>query len=193
MEHWIEIELERTFEFQYQRFLLEFIKPVVDELSLTRCLETFHFFFEENKILFRVETLRKSQKQLVKQIVLKYALNVRDLIEFKAFRDYSGEIDKYGVDGWKLVKRLYELAGLVAIALHAPSFKKGNMFLLSKFIHCFLNTLGYTPTTEMLFYLFSFITLILKWLNKKTLDLEAERKVREVFDTVLSSLVPNKQ
>lgn len=156
----------------YKQLFLNFVKPVIEGIEQKDNLDTFHFFFEPSPHFL----LRIKPKDIIlldiKNLARKNLVNIESFIEEKPDEKtfsskYQGEIEQYGEDGWKIAKNIFEIGSRVAIALYTPQFKGGKEFTAGKFVHCFLNSLGYGAgqrieqliiTKEAQFYLSNFIS-----------------------------------
>jgi len=202
MEEWIEVELKLRSSFDYkcyERLLLDFIGPIIEELEENNELESFHFFFEpEMRLLLRIQLKESNLRDKVKDIVKKHLPTIGDFTYQKTdeelFRDYEGESKDFGEDGWKIAKKVFECGSRMAIAKFNSKFRKGKKFQEGKLLHCFLNSLGYSTfgpekgiTLEALFHLGQFIGRMLILSNKQMLDQEAEEKIRDIFERTLNN------
>jgi hypothetical protein len=181
----------------FRRLLLEFVSPTVKELESRGIIKTFHFLFEPDPHFFlRIEPNSPNDLEKVKHVVRKHLSAIRDLLvthaEEQEFTSYSGEAEDYGVDGWFVAKRVFEMGSKMAIAQIDSAFRKGRKFDEGKILHCFLNSIGHSVfgiikndkfvTSEAMFHLKQFIARIMIIRGKRSLDSETEQETRKLAD-----------
>jgi len=141
-------------ERNYEALLLNFVKPTVEELENAKFLETFHFFFEPSPhFLFRVRVKDEETRIKIRPTIEKNLENAKDLIDKHNFDEtYTGEHTEYGIEGWKLAQKFFEDCCRIAITRIDNTIQKGLEFNEGKFIHCFLNQLGFNIPQEACFH-----------------------------------------
>ena len=196
-ELWIESRLwfRSLDDKQYERLLLEFVKPVLLDLESLRPVGAFHFLFESGPhFLLRIE-ITGNELEKIKSLVKKYLPRIDDFLiqknEEELFAEYRGESEDYGEQDWLIAKKAVEIGSRMGIAKVDPAFKKGRKFDEAKLLHCFLNSLGYSMfgirkqnrnvSLEALFHLNQFIGRMLITRGQKAVDPEIESEMETLF------------
>jgi hypothetical protein len=152
---------------------------------------SFHFLFEPDPhALFRIRLSSQNEVEHAKQIVKRNLGDVAQFVVIKGdhelFGTYAGESDHYGIEGWQLAQRMFELGTRFAIATVDPDFKKSIGFQMGKIIHCMLNpNLG---ASEYNFYLEQFIGRVMLQSRKNLIDNDVETKIRDLFEKKLGQM-----
>jgi hypothetical protein len=202
-EYWVQTNLwfKKLDATCFQRLLLEFVRPTINELESQSIIKTFHFLFEPDPHFFlRIEPNSPNQSEKVRQVIKKFLPAIRDLLvahpEEQEFTSYPGEAGDYGEDGWTITKKVFEMGSKMAIAQIDSASKKGRKFDEGKILHCFLNSIGYSVfaiskngkfvTREAMFHLKQFIARMLIIRSKRSLDSETEQETRKLVDDEIS-------
>jgi len=123
-EHWIEINLMAEPEVQ-NTILLDVLRPYVERLRESGTLLTWHYF-REPEIRFRIRVRSKKAKmtETVTLAELADRLAKRKLISSWHFgshgetrKNYIGEEDRYGRNGWKVAQEYFERGAETALGL----------------------------------------------------------------------------
>lgn len=111
MEHWVEINLDAEVGVQ-DGILLDVLRPHVRRLEMRRGILSFHYFREpEIRFRVRLKDARARKKEM------KSLSRIADTLVKKKFvsewhfgnhgeagADYTGEEDRYGVNGWRVAE-----------------------------------------------------------------------------------------
>jgi len=140
--------------------LLDFIRPTVEELEKQDLMITFHFFFEP-EIHFRIRPKEENQVDQIEAIIKTNLSKIQGLIEKADFSRYTGEEPDYGIEGWQLAQKYFEYCCRISLLnLEVATGRKsppspqyvGNQFNVGKFVHCFLNQMGFDIKSEANFH-----------------------------------------
>lgn len=124
MEHWIEVNLMAEPKEQ-DRLLLEVLLPHLRSLRKAGTLVTFHFF-REPEIRFRLRLKNRASKSKETKALSGMAESLRrkgvvSEWHFGAHgekgREYLGEGDRYGKEGWKIAQQYFNHGSETALAL----------------------------------------------------------------------------
>jgi len=188
---------------RHRRLLLEFVKPIIQDLENKNLVETFHTLFEPGlRFLLRIKPKAEDRVAEVRSTVKKYLPNIQDFLVQKTERDlfteYRGEAEDFGEDGWTITKKVFEMGGRMAIANFDPNFKKGRKFHDEKLLHCFLNSIGHSifirhirgkpVTSEALFHLNQFIGRILIIRGKRSIDSATAAEIKDLIENQIEEL-----
>lgn len=145
------------------RFLEEFENKFCDEQN--KDFRTFHFFVEDcNSIdgCIEIRIDSKDTEEINSWIKNYFLLNDnQDVIKFL---EYEPEIDNFG-EGWSIAEKIFEYYSRAAI--HIRTGKAINLFRETKFIHCFLNQLGYDDLEESAFHSTISHRMLIKYFRKR--------------------------
>ncbi len=184
MEHWVEVNLDAEVGVQ-DGILLDVLRPHVWSLEKGRELLSFHYF-REPEIRFRVRlknaSVRKKEVKSLSRIA--ESLVRRKLVSEwhfgnhgEAGADYTGEEDRYGLNGWKVAQDYFHDGSQTALRLlelkrrsrlESPLWAKGLgnpwegggrnpwrereedplVYHWSRFVHLFSNQLGFDMERE---------------------------------------------
>jgi hypothetical protein len=185
MEFWIEANLHCDLEAQ-SHVLLDVLRPYVERLKKSGRLVTWHFF-REPEIRFRVRLKDRKTKTAESRAVASMAdsLVKQKLVSSWHFgnhgeggKEYSGEEDRYGRNGWKVAQDYFNSGAETALRLLAlkrekrledPLWAKGLgnpweggeanpwkerqedplVFQWSRYVHLFTNQLGFDMEDEV--------------------------------------------
>lgn len=161
---------------QIYQFLDEFLNKFNDYL------DAFHFFFENNEIGQVVEVRTRYKENCdgyVKSFIDNYFKNkeTQKTSEIK-YQDYNPEDGIYGMgDGWKIAEKLFEYCARVAIFIRTQKAGEGKaeLFRESKFVHCFLNQLGYDSLGESSFHNYASQQMMIKHLREIEIPIYVQR------------------
>lgn len=192
-EVWLEVHLLLT---DQQRgnvplILQEIVKYCADELKSRKMRKTFHYFFEPRidgrpgfEILFRIEVMDYVDLNDVEKIITARINQYTNLIDGVLIkRNYHGEVNDYGEDGWELAKLFFEIGSEIAIGMFSENFRKGRKFNVGKFVHCFLNQQG---VDEEIFHANALIGRAMINLGVTSMTQEVEERVRKILERVLN-------
>ncbi len=124
MEHWIEINLMGGREEQ-DAVLLDVLRPYVRRLRESGNLLTWHYFREpEIRFRIRVRTEKARTKETAKLAGIAESLADKKLVSEWHFgnhgetrKDYVGEEDRYGKNGWRVAQGYFERGAETALDL----------------------------------------------------------------------------
>jgi hypothetical protein len=184
MEHWIEINLNAALADQ-DAILLDVLRPHVERLKRTGELVTWHYF-REPEIRFRVRLRTKAARREQANAISRLAdsLKKRRVVSEwhfgnhgEAGKEYTGEEDRYGKNGWQVSQDYFRDGSETALdllelkrasRLESPLWAKGLgnpwegggsnpwrereddplVFHWSRFVHLFTNQLGFDMQKE---------------------------------------------
>ena len=160
-------------ESRHKRLILGIVKPLVDYFVSRRVLNSFHFFYEGNRLEIRLELSEDVHRNDVNNLFRKYVDNVADLIDAdqSGIADYQPEVKEYGTDGWEIAKKMFEYGSRLAVGLVDSKFRKGELLRESKLIHCMLVSLGYDAREEKKFHIMCAI-------EREIIIMSQERRVK---------------
>ncbi len=124
MEHWIEVNLSAKIEDQ-DGILLDVLLPYVERLKKKAVLENYHYF-REPEIRFRVRLKNGRVKAAETKAVESLARSLvrRGLVSEwhfgnhgEAGKEYKGEEDRYGRNGWRVAQNYFRNGSDVALRL----------------------------------------------------------------------------
>jgi hypothetical protein len=184
MEHWVEVNLQCRLKDQ-DAILLEVLRPYAMGLDRDGRLLTWHYL-REPELRFRVRLKSRSAIKKEKRSLANIArkLKAKGVVSEWNFgshgekgRRYSGEVDRYGEEGWKVTQGYLRHGSEVALAL--IELRRGNRlenplwgkglgnpweggtrnpwrgkvgdpleFHWSRFVHLFSNQLGFDMLKE---------------------------------------------
>nr|CBH38844.1 hypothetical protein BSM_23210 [uncultured archaeon] len=157
LETWLLVDIYLKKRKNFKDVILKALEPAINLLETKNLLETFHFFTEPQisdedlRISLRIRIKNKKQKEQVKDVLKQKLKSVQNfLIKETDFdrENYVGEQNSFGEKGWLIVQKLFEFGSRAAIfnlkgdAMNPPY--GGKDFRPEKFVHCFLNQIGYT-------------------------------------------------
>lgn len=133
---------------------------------------TFHYFFEPGGLEVRIDSehieefidMIKSYLENNEDIKNRIIATGRSIENILTIDDYKAESNSYG-DEADIAEKLFEYGSLAAIHIRTGK-AKGELFRESKFIHCFLNQLGYDSLGEASFHNFSAQQMMLKHMRE---------------------------
>jgi len=159
--------------------IMSFVKPLVDMFDKENLLESFHFFEENGRahILFRVLAEEDKVVRRIRPAIMDKLreLGLTDVSRISDICDYHGEQSSFGDEGWKITHRFFEYGSRVSLlkkdtlgrlrdtsdsqarreilrSCMVPSEdSEEGQFHEDKFVHCFLNQMGYTRIVDDLF------------------------------------------
>ena len=153
-EKWLEVHIlfsqHQASSRTIKTVLLGVIKRCVHELRRRGLIKTYHYFFERRvdgkpgvEVLFRVEAKENVSLDEIKDLITQRIEEFRDLIDdYVLSEGYEGEVEGYGRGGWLLAKKFFEIGSDIALAMYSEGLEKGEKFIPSKLVHCFLNQLA---------------------------------------------------
>jgi hypothetical protein len=124
MEHWIEVNLFAELADQ-DHILLDVLWPYVKRLERRRALLTWHYF-REPELRFRIRMKTKASKRRQMRMISKIAgvMLKEKLVSKWHFGnhgdpggEYSGEAERYGVNGWKVAQDYFRDGSETALRL----------------------------------------------------------------------------
>jgi len=159
--------------------LMSFVKPLVDMSDRESLFESFHFFEENDRphILFRVLAEKDKIAGRIRPAIIDRLreMGLADVSRISDICDYHGEQSSFGDEGWKIAQRFFEYGSRVSLlkkdtlgrlrdtsdsqarrqilrSCMVPSKdSKEGQFHEDKFVHCFLNQMGYTRIVDDVF------------------------------------------
>jgi hypothetical protein len=160
-------------ETRHRKLILGLVKPLVDHFVSRRVLNSFHFFYEGNRLEIRLELSEDIHRNHVNNLFRKYVDNVADLIDTaqSGIADYQPEVKEYGIDGWEIAKKMFEYGSRLSIALVDPRFQRGHLLREDKLIHCILNSCNYDTPSELMFHIYRAI-------ERQVMTISQERGVK---------------
>lgn len=127
---------------------------------------TFHYFFENENYKNRLEIRIDSDydKIQIKQWLRNFFGNIG--IEEIIFEEFKPETDlnQYG-DAWIVAEKFFEISSRTSIIIKNES--PSNLFRETKFIHCFLNQLGYDSLGKASFHNWTSGQMLMKYLKNQ--------------------------
>ena len=198
-EIWVEatLRLGRFDQVGHKRLILNFVKPVIEDLEDKDVLDTFHFLFEPGpRLLLRIQPKAENNVQEIRETVRNFLTEIQGLIvqdpAQELFTPYGGEAEDFGEDGWMITKRVFEMGSRMAIGKLDQEFRKGRKFEEGKLLHCFLNSIGHgilvvnrggrPVTSEALFHLNGFLGRMLIIRGKRIMDNDTESEARGLIE-----------
>lgn len=132
MEHWIEINLDVDIEDQ-DDVLLKELRPHVDRLKKAGALLTWHYFREpELRFRMRLKSRADRKKEVRTISALANSLKRKRLVSEwhlgnhgEEGREYAGEEDRYGRNGWKAAQLYFDRGSETALDLLALKRRSG--------------------------------------------------------------------
>ena len=182
----------------WNKILLDFVRPIIETAENEKLLDTFHFFFEP-ELHLRIRPKKPEMVDRIEEIISQNAERMKDMIEIKS-ASYSGEQNNYGVKGWACAQKFFEfgsrfsLLKLETLSKHAEaelekrkeileSCRLDKDFNESKLVHCFLNQTGRGYDREALFHqqrtiqsMLNYIQVLYKGLDKRLKKIEEQQK-----------------
>jgi hypothetical protein len=124
MEHWVEINLMAALEHQ-DAILLDVLRPYVRRLRESGNLLTWHYFREpEIRFRIRVRSKKARTRETANLAGIAESLAEKRLVSGWHFgnhgergKDYVGEEDRYGKNGWRVAQEYFERGAETALGL----------------------------------------------------------------------------
>jgi len=124
VEHWVEVNLFAKRRDQ-DKILLDVLAPYVEGVRKKGTLVTFHFFREpEIRFRVRLNTGRAEASERKAITAMARSLRKRGLVSSwhfgnhgEAGKVYSGEEDRYGVNGWQVAQDYFRSGAETALRL----------------------------------------------------------------------------
>ena len=147
MDTWVEANIFVR-QGKQNEVLLDFIKPLAQQLRNDYNITAYHFLHEpNNEIRFRVLTT-DDKIDKIKGLIE----NLRKIPQISDLKypeiPYNGEKIAFGEDGWKTTYKFLEAGSDFALDLLDPSVRKGQQFNRVYFSHLFFNQQGFDQLTE---------------------------------------------
>lgn len=145
------------------KFLEEFENKFCDIQN--KDFRAFHFFVEDCNSVDDCIEIRIDSKDTdeINSWTKDYFL-LNDKQDVIKFLEYEPEIDNFG-EGWPIAEKIFEYCSRAAI--HIRIGKAINLFRETKFIHCFLNQLGYDSLEESAFHSMNSHQMLIKYFRKR--------------------------
>lgn len=191
-EIWIAKIIKLKERDDWNKVLLDFVKPTIETAENEKLLDTFHFFFEP-ELHFRIRPKKPGMVNRIEEIISENAERMKDMIEIKP-TPYSGEQPNYGKEGWACAQKFFEIGSRFSLLKRETLLKykaeldpkkreeilkSSNIvgdFNESKFVHCFLNQVGYDSAREALFHQERAVQNLIKYVNLHYKDLDKRLK-----------------
>lgn len=199
VEEWLEVHIFFTSNQSNNVpiVLLKVVKYCADELQSRNMRKTFHYLFEPRidrrtgfEMLFRIETRENISTDEIENIIIGRIEQFLNLIDGKQItKDYHGEEDGFGQDGWQLTKQLFEMGSEIAIGRFSDTFRKDEKFNPGKLVHCFLNQ---QMVNEEVFHSVELIGRAIITLGIDSVTPEVESRAKHQLEEALNKLKSGK-
>jgi len=199
-EKWLEVHIlfsqHQASSRTIKTVLLGVIKRCVHELRRRGLIKTYHYFFERRvdgkpgvEVLFRVEAGENASLDEIKGLITRRIEEFRGLIDYYVVSEgYEGEAEGYGKDGWLLAKKFFEIGSDIALAMYSEGLDKGEKFIPSKLIHCFLNQLTLMITNEERFYAQQLVGSCVTALRARSVTREVVERARRRLEEAIREM-----
>lgn len=173
--------------------LQEVVKFLADDLDAKNIRKTYHFLFEPRidgnpgfEILFRIESSESvSLNEIEEEVIAKIHQYSHLNDGYRITKNYHGEADGFGQDGWELTKQFFEIGSKIAIGRLSPSFNKGDKFIPGKLIHCYLSQ---NSVNEEVFHAIELVGRVLINLHANAVTTEVEEKAKNRLEEALNKV-----
>jgi hypothetical protein len=158
-----------------QEAIRRFVKPISEAFQPQ--LRTFHFFFEPNGLLLRLEAEDTIVSETIKPYIEKRLTEMAASNQSVRVDPGYTEQQDYG-QGWELALRIFELgsrSAILAAENSAGTTRLGSQFNEGKFVHLILNQWGYAISEEAVFHFNSVIERLAVIFSSGNMEVVARR------------------
>lgn len=193
---WIEVNIECPSKSSKAEFLIDYVKPVIDNCGNT--IDSWHFLWEGRPypLTLMVRFCGKEDRILDLSIFLENTLNTVTHCygrhgDCETSEEYDGEADSWGEKSWERGIKFLEFGSEFALELvenrdqlgNSKDYEKDAFFIADRYTHLFLNQIS-SLLNESDFYL---LQGIFRYACKQGISISSER-IKIILQQVKQSI-----